>query len=160
MAIDQQVRDIPFETIDGEQKTLADFGDKTLLVVSIPASDNEIGGTWGQNALQRLQNAVGRVQSSWRPASADEGFEIVRRRLFEPLSNEQAVARDARRLSRPPSFGSCDSRGAEITKSKVGTELNSLITPTCWKNAQGRTNAKSGRRAKARFGRGTGSGNS
>ncbi len=68
---------------------------RTLLVVSIPASDNEIGGEWGKTALSRLKNAVGRVETPWRPASADEGFEIVRRRLFEPLTNEQAVARDA-----------------------------------------------------------------
>ena len=68
----------------------------TLLVVSIPASDNEIGGEWGQRALSRLKNAVGRVESSWRPANPDEGFEIVRRRLFEPLLDKQAfVARDA-----------------------------------------------------------------
>ncbi|MGI6086499.1 MAG: Swt1 family HEPN domain-containing protein [Kiritimatiellia bacterium] len=68
----------------------------TLLVVSIPASDNEIGGEWGQRALSRLKNAIGRVESSWRPASPDEGFEIVRRRLFEPLLDKQAfVARDA-----------------------------------------------------------------
>src|SRR6202051_4331715 len=33
----------------------------------------------------RLRNAVGRVESSWRPASTEEGFEIVRRRLFQPL---------------------------------------------------------------------------
>jgi len=69
---------------------------KTLLVVSIPASDNEIGGEWGQRALARLKNAIGRVESSWRPASPDEGFEIVRRRLFEPILDKQAfVARDA-----------------------------------------------------------------
>ncbi len=68
----------------------------TLLVVSIPASDNEIGGEWGKRALSRLKNAIGRVESSWRPASPDEGFEIVRRRLFEPLHEKQAfVARDA-----------------------------------------------------------------
>jgi predicted AAA+ superfamily ATPase len=68
----------------------------TLLVVSIPASDNEIGGEWGQRALSRLKNAIGRVESSWRPASPDEGFEIVRRRLFEPLVDKDAfVARDA-----------------------------------------------------------------
>jgi len=68
----------------------------TLLVVSVPASDNEIGGEWGQRALARLKNAIGRVESSWRPASPDEGFEIVRRRLFEPLHEKQAfVARDA-----------------------------------------------------------------
>ncbi|MDR1489970.1 MAG: DUF499 domain-containing protein [Desulfovibrio sp.] len=68
----------------------------TLLVVSIPASDNEIGGEWGQRALSRLKNAIGRVESSWRPASPDEGFEIVRRRLFEPMRDQQSfVARDA-----------------------------------------------------------------
>jgi len=68
----------------------------TLLVVSIPASDHEIGGTWGRQALERLKNAVGRVESSWRPASQDEGFEIVRRRLFEPITKkEDFVARDA-----------------------------------------------------------------
>jgi len=38
---------------------------------------------------------VGRVEASWRPASAEEGFEIVRRRLFEPmLEKEHFVARD------------------------------------------------------------------
>ncbi len=68
---------------------------KTLLVVSVPSSDNEIGGEWGRKALERIKNAIGRVESSWRPASPDEGFEIVRRRLFQPLSNEQAKHRDA-----------------------------------------------------------------
>lgn len=68
----------------------------TLLLVSIPASDNEIGGDFGQQALARLKNAIGRVESSWRPASPDEGFEIVRRRLFEPMHDPQSfVSRDA-----------------------------------------------------------------
>jgi predicted AAA+ superfamily ATPase len=68
----------------------------TLLMVSIPASDNEIGGDWGQRALSRLKNAIGRVEASWRPATPDEGFEIVRRRLFEPITDKNAfVARDA-----------------------------------------------------------------
>ena len=67
-----------------------------LLVISLPASDTagsphtqaddvEVGGVRGREALDRLRNVVGRVESSWRPASAEEGFEIVRRRLFEPL---------------------------------------------------------------------------
>lgn len=67
----------------------------TMLVVSIPASQNEIGGTWGMSVLDQLKNAIGRVESPWKPASQDEGFEIVRRRLFQPLSNGQAVSRDA-----------------------------------------------------------------
>jgi hypothetical protein len=47
----------------------------------------EVGGQRGREALDRLRNVVGRVESSWRPASAEEGFEIVRRRLFEPLTD-------------------------------------------------------------------------
>ena len=72
-----------------------------LLVISLPASDTqgsphtqaddvEVGGIRGREALDRLRNVVGRVESSWRPATAEEGFEIVRRRLFEPLPGPQA----------------------------------------------------------------------
>lgn len=69
---------------------------QTLLVVSIPSSDIEIGGDRGREALERLKNAIGRVESPWRPASADESFEIVRRRLFQPITDQSAfVARDA-----------------------------------------------------------------
>ena len=68
-----------------------------LLVISLPASDTsgtshtaddvEVGGTRGREALDRLRNVVGRVESSWRPAGAEESFEIVRRRLFQPLAD-------------------------------------------------------------------------
>ena len=69
-----------------------------MLVISLPASDTagsphtqaddvEVGGQRGREALDRLRNVVGRVESSWRPATAEEGFEIVRRRLFEPLAD-------------------------------------------------------------------------
>jgi hypothetical protein len=66
-----------------------------FLVVSIPSSDIEVGGEGGRAALERLKNVVGRVESSWRPASAEEGFEIVRRRLFDDLPAEHAADRDA-----------------------------------------------------------------
>ena len=75
-----------------------------LVVISLPASeegdspriqDEEVGGSRGREALRRLQNVIGRVESSWRPASAEESFEIVRRRLFQPFTdNEQYKARD------------------------------------------------------------------
>ncbi len=76
----------------------AKLAHKCLLVVSLPASDTagsphtraddaEVGGQRGREALDRLRNVVGRIESSWRPASAEEGFEIVRRRLFEPLAD-------------------------------------------------------------------------
>ena len=77
-----------------------------LLVISLPSSDTttsphaqgedeEVGGLRGRAALARLKNVIGRVETSWTPASTEEGFEIVRRRLFEPLSErEQFTARD------------------------------------------------------------------
>jgi len=76
----------------------AKLANNCLLVISLPASDTsgsphtqaddvEVGGQRGREALDRLRNVVGRVESSWRPASAEEGFEIVRRRLFEPIAD-------------------------------------------------------------------------
>ena len=68
-----------------------------LVVISLPTSGPassqdlaEVGGQQGVEALQRLKNVVGRVESSWRPASAEEGFEIVRRRLFKSLAGSEA----------------------------------------------------------------------
>jgi len=74
-----------------------------MLVISIPASHDpekdpgvggsaiEVGGPNGQEALQRLQNVVRRVADQWRPASSQESFEIVRRRLFvEPNASANA----------------------------------------------------------------------
>jgi predicted AAA+ superfamily ATPase len=70
--------------------------DRTLLVASIPASDIEKGGERGEVATQRLKNALGRVESPWRSATAEESFEIVRRRLFQPITDQSNfVARDA-----------------------------------------------------------------
>src|SRR5437773_913365 len=72
-----------------------------LIVISLPASDTggsphpqtedvEVGGIRGREALDRLRNVVGRLESSWTPATAEEGFEIVRRRLFEPPAGPEA----------------------------------------------------------------------
>jgi predicted AAA+ superfamily ATPase len=66
-----------------------------LVVVSIPSSDIEVGGEHGREVLDRLKNVIGRMESSWRPATAEEGFEIVRRRLFEDLPADLARERDA-----------------------------------------------------------------
>jgi hypothetical protein len=71
----------------------AKLAGNTLLVVSIPASQNEIGGEGGQAALERLKNVLERVETSWRPASTEEGFEIVRRRLFQPITDAELLPR-------------------------------------------------------------------
>ena len=74
----------------------AKLAEHCMLVVSLPASDasdsspprtddTEVGGVRGRSALSRLSNVIGRVESSWRPASAEESFEIVRRRLFQQI---------------------------------------------------------------------------
>jgi len=65
----------------------------SLLVISIPQSRIEIGGTGGQETLEVLAHIVGRMEAVWRPITAMESFEIVRRRLF--ASEFDYPARDA-----------------------------------------------------------------
>ena len=62
--------------------------DNTFVVLSIPSSDIELGGTAGKEALTRLENVVARKEATWQPASSEEGFEIIRRRLFKPIASE------------------------------------------------------------------------
>jgi len=92
------------QTLSEEMKSAKE----ALLVVSIPASsegagasptagvhDEEVGGARGREALARLRNVFQRVATQWRPASSEESYEIVRRRLFQPITDPQLfVARD------------------------------------------------------------------
>ena len=94
-----------FETQFSFAQTLADAAiavPGVLLVVSLPVSDDparpgsspigseaEVGGVAGQEAARRLGNVIARTETSWRPASAEESFEIVRRRLFEPIAADR-----------------------------------------------------------------------
>ncbi|WP_142627962.1 DUF499 domain-containing protein [Rhizobium sp. P007] len=66
----------------------------TLLVASLPASQIEVGGEGGQEALARLKQTFSRVESSWRPASQEESYEIVRRRLFKEIPGDKFHHRD------------------------------------------------------------------
>nr|WP_229786002.1 DUF499 domain-containing protein [Parvularcula lutaonensis] len=66
----------------------------TLLVASLPASQIEVGGEGGQEALARLKQTFSRVESSWRPASQEESYEIVRRRLFKEIPGDKYMHRD------------------------------------------------------------------
>lgn len=65
----------------------------SLVVASIPASDIEIGGEGGIEALERLENTFGRLEAIWQPVGQLESFEIVRRRIFSKITSE--VDRDA-----------------------------------------------------------------
>ena len=65
----------------------------SLLLVSIPESDIEIGGEGGKATLEYLAKTIGRLESVWKPVTATESFEIVRRRLFS--SDVDYAARDA-----------------------------------------------------------------
>ena len=64
----------------------------SLVVASIPESDNEIVGEAGQRALEQIEHTFGRMESIWKPVGASEGFEVVRRRLF--LNCKDEAARD------------------------------------------------------------------
>lgn len=73
---------------------------RSLVVAAIPESDIEIGGEGGRAALERIENTFGRLEAVWKPVGALEGFEIVRRRLFTPLKDEQAREEVCRAFSR------------------------------------------------------------
>lgn len=81
--------------------------DTAILVVSLPASDSvretgdglidnahEIGGTPGLEALRSLRSVIHRVETPWQPATVEESYEIVRRRIFKPLVGDRASARN------------------------------------------------------------------
>jgi predicted AAA+ superfamily ATPase len=69
---------------------------QALLVASLPQSQIEVGGTGGKEALASLEDTFARLEFNWRPANQEESYEIVRRRLFEPITDPQLYAdRDA-----------------------------------------------------------------
>ncbi len=64
-----------------------------LVVASLPASRIEMGGPNGEAAFTQLSNLFQRVATPWQPTRTEEGYEIVRRRLFD--SQIDYPARDA-----------------------------------------------------------------
>lgn len=61
------------------------------LLASLPESDREAGDDWGISTLRALEHVVTRVQALWKPVASDEAFEIVRRRLFKSIGDEQTA---------------------------------------------------------------------
>ncbi|MCY4460275.1 MAG: DUF499 domain-containing protein [Albidovulum sp.] len=66
----------------------------TVLVAALPASQIEVGGEGGQEALTRLKQTFARVESPWRSASQEESYEIVRSRLFKEIPGDKFHHRD------------------------------------------------------------------
>ena len=62
----------------------------SIVVASIPESDIEIGGDAGKRALETIEHTFGRMESIWKPVAANEGFEVVRRRLFLDCKDPEA----------------------------------------------------------------------
>ena len=61
-----------------------------MVLASLPESDMEAGGERGKQALRAVEHLFHRVEAIWKPVAPEEGFEIVRRRLFEPISDLDA----------------------------------------------------------------------
>jgi len=92
--------DLPAGTFDNlisfvqEITEAARASKNSLVVASIPESNIEIGEEeGGHRALEAIEHTFGRMESIWKPVGANEGFEIVRRRLF--LSCKDEAGRDA-----------------------------------------------------------------
>ncbi|MBP1626439.1 MAG: hypothetical protein H6Q00_914 [Holophagaceae bacterium] len=67
-----------------------------ILLVSLPESEVEAGSQKGLAVLKAMEKTFGRIQALWKPVATEEAFEIVRRRLFEPiqaLGERDAVCR-------------------------------------------------------------------
>lgn len=56
-----------------------------IVLASLPESEVEAGSQRGVAALRSLEKTFGRIQALWKPVATEEAFEIVRRRLFEPV---------------------------------------------------------------------------
>ncbi|NBR10444.1 MAG: ATP-binding protein, partial [Opitutaceae bacterium] len=61
-----------------------------VVLASLPESDNQAGGPRGVSALKALEAIVSRVHALWKTVAPEEAFEIVRRRLFERISDLKA----------------------------------------------------------------------
>ena len=97
VAFARQLRGLEYDAFHAFIQSLTEAAaavERAVVVGSLPQSDAEVGNQQGRDALRRLEKIFGRVQSAWTPASGVETFEIVRRRLFQPLDEAGEKARD------------------------------------------------------------------
>ena len=71
-----------------------------ILVITLPQSRIEAGGESGAEAMDRLESLLGRIEAVWEPLAINETFEVVRRRLFGPVTDEEAMNRTCEAFSR------------------------------------------------------------
>ena len=69
-----------------------------MLVATIPESNIEKGGPVGHKVVAHVEHIFGRMDFVWRAANAVEGFEIVRRRLFGEVKDEESMEETCRAL--------------------------------------------------------------
>ena len=97
VAFARQLRGVPYDAFHAFVQSLTEAAaavEGAVVVGSLPESGSEVGDEQGRDALRRLEKIFGRLQSAWTPASGVETFEIVRRRLFQPLDEAGEKARD------------------------------------------------------------------
>ena len=97
VAFARQLRGLDYDAFHAFMQSLTEAAAAVpgaVVVGSLPESGFEVGDEQGHDALRRLEKIFGRVQSAWTPASGIETFEIVRRRLFQPLDEAGEKARD------------------------------------------------------------------
>lgn len=63
---------------------------QAVLLASLPESEREAGSERGVAALKALEHYFSRVQAIWKPVSTEESFEIVRRRLFTEIRDQDS----------------------------------------------------------------------
>ena len=70
------------------------------LVITLPQSRVEAGSDLGAEALDRLEGLLGRIEAVWEPLAISDAFEVVRRRLFGPVTDPAARDRTCEAFSR------------------------------------------------------------
>ena len=89
-----------------------------IVLASLPESEVEAGSQRGVAALRALEKIFGRVQALWKPVATEEAFEIVRRRLFEPVRDAQSARRGVPRICR-----CLHRRGSQTSSRDAGRSL-------------------------------------
>ena len=65
---------------------------QSVLVATLPASPQEVGNSVeAQAILNTLQRRIGRMSADSQPVADEEIFEVIRRRLFEEITDNSAV---------------------------------------------------------------------